>query len=427
MARTHNVALTLADGTEIDVFDEYTVKIGMFDHGNPFTFTLWHSNEARAAWSYLLENVKCYDPVTLTIDGAIELSGVIGTVHPYADAKSARLEISGRDMVGLAMDADVSPRLSAKGSTLAEVLEEMFVPLGIKVVVAASASEVRDAQIGKRRAGRTKTHSRAHKIDKFHPPIGERIWAAAERLCKRYGYLMWSAPYDADTIAVVIDVPAYDSEPLFQLTRRARRDDNNTQDSNILSGGLRVCTDGIPTETWVYGAGSRGDTNPSRALAHEVNTRLDPRFVRHPPRYIPRHQRTNQSRGLGQAQQQARRSINDQMRSHRVYECVVQGHSQSYQGDDDVQLFYAINSMVRVRDDLLGIDEAMMLDSVTLARTATGNTGTTTRLSLHTKGAIVCEPDAESAPSAPRGPRTPSQADLRRYRTLAYAQTTVDP
>lgn len=422
MAITHTIALTLQDGTEIDVFDEYTVKIGMFDHGNPFTLSLFHSNEARAAWNYLINNVKCYDPVTLTIDGALQLSGVIGTVHPYADSKSTRLEIAGRDMVGLAMDADVSPRLSAKGSTLAEVLEELFVPLGIKVVVAASASEVRDAQLGKRRGGRPKTHSRTHQIDKFHPPVGERIWAAAQRLCMRYGYLMWSAPYDADTIAVIIDVPAYDSEPLFQLTRRERREDNDTQDSNILAGGLRVCTDGIPTETRVYGAGSRGDANPSRVLAHQTNDRLDPRFVRHPPRYIPRHQRTNQSRGLGQAEQQARRSVNDQMRAHRVYECVVQGHSQPYQGDPDLRLIYAINSMARVRDDIFEIDESMLLDSVTFSGSASGNAGTTTRLSLHTKGAVVCEPDAETAPSAPRGPRKPSEADFLRYRSLAYAQ-----
>lgn len=417
MAITHNVSLCLADGTEVDVFDEYTIKLSMFEHGNPFTFSLWHSDDARSTWDYLLDNVKCYDPITLRIDGALQLSGTIGTVHPSADAKGARLEISGRDVIGLAQDADVSPRLSSKGSTLAEVIEEMLLPLGITVVVAASADEIRNAQLGKRRSGRTSTKSRAHRVDKYHPPIGERIWSAIEILCRRYGYLVWAAPWDVDTIAVVIDKPAYDAEPLFQFTRRSLRD-NATQDSDILAGGLRVCTDGVPTETFIYGASTRGNATPSRSAAHEVNDRLDARFVRFPTRFIPRHQRTNNNLDLGHSQQQARRLINESMRGHRVYECVVQGHSQSYQGDSEIAQIYAINSMARVRDDLLKIDEAMLIDSVTFSRGA--RSGTTTRLTMHTKGAVRCEPETQQSTASPRGPRVPTDEDLRKYRSLEY-------
>jgi prophage tail gpP-like protein len=393
MAITHDVTLEIG-GKSIDVWDEYQIKQSMVDHGSPFTFTLWHSLEAQSAWDWVLQNVKCEDKATVRIDGALQLCGVIETIKGSADKSGgAKLVVSGTDVAGLTMRWDTSPRVSQKTVALSDAVTAIFADFGLSVQVADATAMV-STQTGRRRGGRGAAGAhRGQRIDKYRPEIGEKAWTAADRLCRRAGYMLWTAPWDVDTIAVIIDKPRYDSAPQYQFTRRIENG-RATQDSNIISGGPCVTTAECPSEVYVYGHGDRGDGTPARVCGHAKNDRWDPQFVRTPVRTKEIHQRTQKSRGLHQSEKQASRVVDQAMVRHSTYECVVQGHSQGLEGGDDIQLMYAINNVARVRDDIFARDQSMMIDTVEFSRSR--GQGTLTHVTMHALHAIQLEPDPEA-------------------------------
>lgn len=390
--KPHDVVLEI-NGVAIDTWDEYHFKSSMIDHGNPFTFTLWRSKESATAWDYLLENVKCEDPVTLRVDGALQLAGYIETIAGSASKNTgASIVVSGTDVAGLAMRWDVSPRANVINTELHSALEAIFEPFGLSVQVADGAATV-ITQSGRSHGNRSRSGTRRRqKIDKHRPEIGAKAWSAAEKLCRRVGYMLWSAPWDVDTIGIIVDKPAYSSQPLYQFVRRLVGE--SSQDSNILEGGPRISTAETPSEAFVYGQGDHGDGTPARVCAHATNNRLDTQFVRSPMRTKPVHARTVSGRGLRQAQQQADRVIDDAMMRHSTYSCTVKRHSQPWDGSDEIQLLYAINSTARVRDDVFRIDRTYLIDTIEGSRSR--QNGTFTHINMHSLGAISLTPDPDA-------------------------------
>ncbi len=454
MAQSHSVELYLGtDRTRLTNWDGYEIHIDMFKPGSPWTFGLWNSSTVDSAWRRLSARAQLGAPVVVEIDGAPQLNGRIEErVVKQSRAGGAVLTLSGRDLAGPAIDWDADPRTQLYGRTVDEAITALFKPLGISVVVTDAASGRLVQSRGRPGARGTSSTRRRQRVDKSRPRPGERVWQVAESIVRRLGLMMWVAPVPPAiasngtwTIAVVIDVPDYEQEPLFRFESRVR-DGVVTPESNVLESEFRASIREVPTVVHAFGRAARGDQAPRRHATGVTNTRLydflgagslsfytpatpnpfltsdggvppaaasasapasgasvttrrgyandelgrwplvvDPM----PPQ--PRFLHTQRALNPATGQQEAARVMAAAMRHWRTYECTVQGHGQDVAGTSRL---YAINTMARVRDRLAELDENMLITSVQFS--GSRDAGQTTRVLLGTQGAISLVPDPES-------------------------------
>lgn len=421
MATPHTVAVTLSSGTDVDVFDRYTITLDMMRAGNPWTVSMWRSvSGARdASWEVLRREVKLGENVTLSIDGAAQVTGRIETLRTAApdDKGGATMVISGRDLGGMAMTWDADPTVRLKGLALSDALSALFAPLGVPVLI-TDAAAARLVQSGTNRASlghahrphathTTRPHSpsrgvhraaarrRAQPIDQSHPRAGERAWALAEEMCRRVGFLMWVAPAADGGIAVVVDVPAFSTPDVFTFGRRI---EGLTATGNILKGAEAFSIKEVPSEVNVYTGTTRGDLISNRSRSQTFNVGVETAavnrgFLASPMPAQVRHIKSARSRTLAASAKEGERVIAEAMAGFRRVEVTVQGHGQTVAGVDRL---YAVNTMARVRDDLCTspdgapLDESMLITGVTFE--GGRSTGTTTSLVLVPKDSISIIP-----------------------------------
>jgi len=421
MATAHTATVTLSSGTDVDVFDRYTITLDMMRAGNPWTVSMWRSisGAREASWEVLRREVKLGENVTLSIDGAAQITGRIETLRTAApdDKGGATMVISGRDLGGMAMTWDADPTVRLKGLALSDALAALFAPFGVPVLI-TDAAAARLVQSGTNRASlghasrphathTTRPHSpsrgvhraharrRAQPIDQSHPRAGEKAWALAEEMCRRVGFLMWVAPSAEGGIAVVVDVPAFSTADVFTFGRRI---EGHTATGNILKGAEAFSIKEVPSEVNVYTGTTRGDliSNRSRSQTFNVGvSRADVSrgFLASPMPAQVRHIKSARSRNLAASAKEGERVIAEAMAGFRRYELTVQGHGQTVAGVDRL---YAVNTMARVRDDLCSapdgspLDESMLITGVTFEGGRA--TGTTTSLVLVPKDSISIIP-----------------------------------
>lgn len=421
MATSHTATVTLSSGTSVDVFDRYTIALDMMRAGNPWTVSMWRSvSGARdASWEVLRREVKLGENVTLSIDGAAQVTGRIETLRTAApdDKGGATMVISGRDLGGMAMTWDADPTVRLKGLALSDALAALFAPLGVPVVI-TDAAAARLVQSGTNRASlghasrphathTTRPHSpsrgvhraaarrRAQPIDQSHPRAGEKAWALAEEMCRRVGFLMWVAPSADGGIAAVVDVPAFSTPDVFTFGRRI---EGLTATGNILKGAEAFSIKEVPSEVNVYTGTTRGDLISNRSRSQTFNVGVERAdvnrgFLASPMPAQVRHIKSTRSRTLAASAKEGERVIAEAMAGFRRYELTVQGHGQTVAGVDRL---YAVNTMARVRDDLCTspdgapLDESMLITGVTFE--GGRSTGTTTSLVLVPKDSISIIP-----------------------------------
>lgn len=388
MARAHTVTLKIgAQELLVTTWDEITITLDLLQPGNPWTVTLWRTARG-TAWTLVRQAAQLLAPVTVEIDGAVQLRGVIERIKDGATRSGAPLTLSGRDLLAGALVSDVDPRLRMRNATLEEVIERAVEPLQIPVTVGVLADEVRRIQAGARPGARSsglRTRRRQH-VDRFRPKPGEKVWPFLAALAKRHGYLLYAGPW-GDGVGLVIDRPAYDSAPVATLSRQQQPD--GTWRGNILDGALDLNATEVPTEVTVYGRTRLTAPQDARHRATLTNdwmrtaNRVAETF---PPR--PRYLRDPRAHTPQIAEQRARHVIHRAMADFAVYEATVQGFSQG-----SPARLWTINSMVTIADGLTGVRGNWLVTRVDFSRSRQG--GHTTRLRLVPPGSIDLEPDAE--------------------------------
>lgn len=394
MSSAHTTTLTLSSGTEVDVFDRYTITLSMLTSGNAWTFSLWRSATRQATWDVLRSEVKLGENVTVAVDGSAQVTGRIETIETHVERGGATMVISGRDLAGPAMTWDADPTVRLRGLSLSDALTALFAPLGVPLLIADGAA-ARAVQSGTTRNARgvRAAHPRRPPIDQSHPRPGEHVWALAEAMCRRVGYLLWTAPAADGGIVAVVDAPAFSTPDVYTFGRRVVDGDAT---GNILTSVEKLSIKATPTEVNVYTGTTRGDlvSNRSRsqtfnlALSDDVVTRG---LVASPMPTQPRHVHSPRARSLAAAANEGQRAVADAMADFRRYTVTVQGHAQSGR-------LYAVNAMARVRDDLTTnaagdpLDESMLITDVTFE--GGRSTGTTTSVTLVPKNSILITPEA---------------------------------
>lgn len=399
MALTHTASLTLANGaTEIDAWDRYTLSLSMLRAAQPWTFSIWRSTARNTTWRLLHERVRLFDRVTVALDGHPQITGRLETFERHAQGHDECVAIlSGRDLGGVAESWDADPTVNLRGLPLDEALDAIFTPLGLtlRVTPAAAAREVQGARRpGARGAG---TQRRRRPIDTAHPRPGEKVWQLAQTMVRRLGYMIWVAPREDGTVGVVVDAPDYDQQPLYVLERRLS--ERGVGSGNILGGAEQMSVQSTPSDATIYTGSARGSAVSSKSRIVTQNTRLFDAAVTRglvldtlQPQ--PRHIRSDRARTREAAAREGERVIAEGMQDFRRYTCEVQGHGQVVQGQ---MRLYAVNTMARVRDDLMPdaadrpLDEDMLITDVVFEGSRAG--GTKTRLTLVPKNSFVVTPD----------------------------------
>jgi hypothetical protein len=399
----HVVDLVLCtSGTEIDVWDEYVISLDMLSPGNAWTFAFFRSAARRTTWDVIKRTVRLGDDVALSIDNACQLTGRVESIRTEADRRNgATVILSGRDLAGPAMDFDADPTFTVRNLTLGEALPQVFGPLGIPVRVVDSAADIRVTS-GRARGPRaaSRTAPRTVVVDRAHPVPGQKVWAFADSIVSRLGYLCWVAPSADSGLALVVDVPRSTGSPQYLFTRREVPDGDGAYEGNILSGGETLSSKGVPTTISVFTGSDRGAQLSARSAVTTINVGLgDPVVTRglalDPFPSQPRYVRSQRARTRARAGQEASRAILEAMRGFRTYECVVRGHGQTL---DEQRLLYALNTVARVRDDVCldaqgrPLDEDMLITAVEFRRSRAG--GTLSRLRMVPLGALLIEPES---------------------------------
>lgn len=450
-AIAHEVQLLLkSTGRVLTNWDRYTVSLDMFNVGQPWTFSLWYSEREQSAWQTLQDEVKLGGTILFSIDGAPQITGIIEDFSTPETRGGLSMVISGRDIAASAMDWDADPRTVISNRTLGEALELLFAPLGIPVDVVESTA-AREVQSRVRRGARAterSTRRRAHRVDNSRPRPDETVWQVVQSILDRLGLIAWVAPSAQGGLAIVVDVPAYDSNAMYQLVRSKALTET---DRRLLETDLKCSIRGIPTIVYASGRAKRGDALPARhriqyevpgvaslpidILGAVIGPRLtsagnplafnqDPvtvrpgfrieseqrtappaqatrraytndqlaqwSFVQNPLPPQPKYLHSSRSKNPSQGEREARRYMAKKMRTFRVYTGTLHGHGQEVNG---ARRLFALNTMAHLRDTFRNIDEDMLITGVEFS--GSRSDGQRTRLTLGTKGAINLEPDPQ--------------------------------
>lgn len=379
------------DALRVDVFDRYSIDVSMLEVGTAWTFSLWYSDQARAAWRLLTDptrGLRLGQAVTVTIDGDAVLSGIVES-RAVGDAEGGRAPpsfvISGRDALGPAATWAADPTLSLPGRSLEDVLTDLY--RGVGLVPEVSESVEASTRVGALRRPRRGTHSRAASRREItrtrHPRVGETVQAVVERIVRGLGYRVWTSPgQDPVRTAVIVDRPRTTGEVRLRLLRELV-DGRVSYRGNVLSGRETTSIREVPTQVTVLAHAPRGDAQAAMIartvengylLTEAAAARVDPNT---PPR--PRYVESQQARTVAAAQAEAGRICAEANERFRVYDASVLGHR--YEG-----LLWVPNNRVAVRDELLGMDETMLL--VSASYEGARESAQTTRLTLLPEGAL---------------------------------------
>lgn len=407
------------DALRVDVFDRYSIDVSMLEVGTAWTFSLWYSDQARAAWRLLTDptrGLRLGQAVTVTIDGDAVLSGIVES-RAVGDAEGGRAPpsfvISGRDALGPAATWGADPTLSLPGRSLEDVLTDLYRGVGIVPEVSASVLEQQRRTASTVARSRRAVWSRRvadlqdfasagdlgakDAVDRIrgsgprpygvthvrHPRVGETVQAVVERIVRGLGYRVWTSPgQDPVRTAVIVDRPRTTGEVRLRLLRELV-DGRVSYRGNVLSGRETTSIRDVPTQVTVLAHAPRGDAQAAMIartvengylLTEAAAARVDPNT---PPR--PRYVESQQARTVAAAQAEAGRICAEANERFRVYDASVLGHR--YEG-----LLWVPNNRVAVRDELLGMDETMLL--VSASYEGARESAQTTRLTLLPEGAL---------------------------------------
>lgn len=384
-----------AGGYALDLWDGYEITLDMLAPGSPWTFELWRADDngaTRNAWPELLRRAKFGERVTLSIDGVVMLDGKIRSIDGVGDRSGAKLVLGGTDFAGQAMQAHADPTLSLRNTTLQTALERLFQPLSIAIELGEGVDP--QAAVPALRAPRRPARQpsrRRGQIDRFRPRVGETVWQCADALCRKAGYLLWTAPGSTpDRLVLRVDSPRATGAARFAFLHEETNGVASAR-SNILSRAWRRSINGVPSSVTVFADAPRGDSSAARHSREVWNDQFggaDFAFILpNQPRFVL----SARARTPAAAQREATRAIGDANRTLRAYEATVQGHGQTINGQ---RVLYVPNELATVRDDAFGVELDGLITRVVLRGGRTGKAkGQTTTCTIVPRGAIKTEPE----------------------------------
>jgi prophage tail gpP-like protein len=347
-------------------------------------------------------------------------------------------KISGRDFLGPVVSASVDPKTRiASNQTVSDFLAGVLAPFGLSKIYMGDIEDMSiitgyahgrggaqtRTSVVKEVTGRTPVNSTRAELtytsktvtqvisydrpdlkkiplDQLKPKLGDGAMQVIERLLSRLSLVMWAA---ADGSGVIVDRPRFDREPVHRLVRKFDGGDEN----NILDGTKDVNGEVQPSCVVAVGQSSGADMAKTRLKCVAVNElvavypggALAPSVLATIANYpgirvlplreqlipptdrivgrrkpVPMFVKDDESKTLEQLVAFARRKLAEKQRAYLSVTYSVKGHA--YDG----RFPWAVNTMVDVDDDFLGVHEPLWCMSRTFSKSRRGGTTTEVRL-----------------------------------------------
>lgn len=402
---------------------EYTFNENFLSPVTGFSFTVGGKNFNEL----FLMGVKPGARISLRLDSHYVGDGYIDDVEYSADRTSGiTARIEGRDRLGYAVDGHARPRhILKEGGTLGEAIKQILEPFGFTKFEIDNTANV-GLQTGlvsgtpTSKGGKKKGPKPLAKfvLHQSKPYQGESAWAFASRLAQRHGVWLWLS---ADGETVIASKPNFDRPPSHTIRRTF------DEGSNVLSGAVKYSVGEQPTVIIADGSGGGAEFGNSRLRAKMLNPTCitdDPNmrktweeypdanvvsmgavgdaFFVSKCRVLYLHDQSSQT--PKQLENFVKREMSLFIRKSLQATYTVRGHGQLI-GDSFVP--WAVDTMVRVDDDVAGLHEALWVVGRTFTRSR--QAGTTTRLELVRAHSLeLGEADAEQAAT-----KTPAKSKAR--------------
>lgn len=357
--------ITLEDGTVLSKWTEYSINSEFLTPTDGWSFSF----VTREMWDRLHTLVSKDKRIEIRVDGNLQLTGWIDEVRvSCGGTEGLTVNVQGRDALKVLCDANVHPSMRLKGKKIYEVVEStifsLYPSMGRKIITDNDSNRdiltgVKGFKTGKK-ARKTQTE-----LDYCKAKAGESAFEFLARNLRRFGLWMWS---DAEG-NIIVSSPDYKQGPSYSIIHGFKQ-----TEIKVLRASYTEKATQAPSHFLVHGKGSQKEWEKTDA---EGFVQDDTRKL-----YVPRYVQHEQCTTAEEAQALAEQEMSEARKDARVYECTLIGHT-----DRDTGKTYAIDTVVHIEDELLGVFEDMYVRERTFKRSATG--GTTTDLRCVPLGSIT--------------------------------------
>ena len=288
-------------------------------------------------------------PFKVWVNDRLHLTGRVEmTAEPISADGGVPMQFTIRTKLSDAFYAMANPDTRYKQTTIQAFILALFKPLGFTIdTFDMRADLARDLLTGKSSKYRESPIALEQIQEnqlKVNPP--ETIYAAADRILKRHGLMLWDAPDGK----IVIGAPDDKQDPLYSFFAF---NDNRSSRNNILSATRTRDWSQAPSVVGVFGMGGKLNWRASKAVASAQNNEIlntrdqDGRRSFHRPLMLSQEQ----VKSKAYAQRVANRELTDRSKAIDAWEIEVDGWSY-WSGEESIP--YAVNTVCRCYTSLVG-------------------------------------------------------------------------
>lgn len=425
-----------ATGEVLDTIEEWTLTEGYWESADTFEVTLITDRfKPSELW---MQNV------TLLLGDVPWMKARIEVVQ--SDDNQVTMNLSGRDYLADLVEGHVSPDFKVSEKTsLADAIKHAAAPYGITTVLSSGDFPLRRIRSKAVAASKAAVDFKAVQLKELQPKDGQSVYEFCNRLAARSGCTIQP---DIRRNTLALSVPAYDSPPIGELRRsrdrvtvrtnniqsaRATRDGTHWPSVLKIIGGTKAVNETVATNApgtvapgnfverrakTTKGVTLSAHTNLVEAadvvsikrigaewdtpqVAEVFNPQLGKELqgkswtgVRNassgplPESQFYRlfRQQDKELRTEEQMLALGMRVLGERLKATLVYDVTVAGFSDIATGK-----FWAVDTIVTVRDEIADVDEPLWVQSVT--RSFSRGQGATTRMNMIRPGVVLIGAD----------------------------------
>lgn len=373
-SKAHRISISVQDKT-IEGWTEYEIGASMVEPADTFSLTRPFSLDA---WKLCRKDAR----VRIAIDGVVRIDGFIDTRSKASVAGT--MSIEGRCKVGRLVQTSIATIGGLDGLSLVDAVKKLAGPEFAVVTL----SDARNRAVSRGKGGRAQAQGEPAifnvkgKLDEDHAgrlDPGEMRWNVIEQLCSSIGLACWSS---GDGRELVVGKPNYRQDVQY-LLRHSR-----SRGSNVMDMSLSESTRNRYAMIEAHGTGRGGDDDYGQGVISHAGSAFDGPGddgtgvdFTYPKRLVLSQTalQSNAEAGRAAARDMTRRNFERQ-------QVTIQAplHGQRFRGD--VITLFAPNTLARVIDDDLGLDNVFLIYEVRFKGSAKG--GETTDLKLVPRGTV---------------------------------------
>lgn len=351
----------LEDGRALRYWSDFSLDSDFLTPADAWSFSFGSDAE----WDRVKDVVLPDARVTVTLDGATQCTGWIDSVTASGES-STQITVNGRDILKPLVDSNVHPDTAIKSVTVTQLVEAVVDQIyNDNTPVIFSDNEAnRKLLTGKSVSGKSKNASHQKLVEYCRPQANEGAFDFLSRNLRRFGLWLWGTA-DGN---IVVSSPCY-SQPASYVISRLRGD----KTVQVKSASYTRDKTSVPSRVFVRGKAGGKEFAKGQCKGAYVETGLrlyKPMYVVH-----------DNAQSDAECEAFARQEMSEKLRNSEVYECTLAGVSDPITG-----AVYAVDTIAKVQDEVLGVFQDMWVASRTFKRSSAG--ATTTTLKLLPKGAI---------------------------------------